>query len=162
MPPGGITTRIAELREVDEVAPVERQLHDFAVLDDVADFGVGRLQQRRRRLDDDLLGHALHAEREIERQRSADLEGERLLLGGEATQGRGDLPPADAERGKEVAPVRVGDALDHRAARRVGRGDGGPREAPRPTRRARTANLTGVELSERDRSVEQAQQQCCG
>ena len=41
---------VAELRQREEVAAVQRQLHDLAVLDDVADLGGGRLQQRRRRL----------------------------------------------------------------------------------------------------------------
>ena len=40
---------VAQLREREEVAAVQRELHDLAVLDDVADLGVRRLQQRRRR-----------------------------------------------------------------------------------------------------------------
>ena len=58
VPPGGMHDGVAQLRQRQEVAAVQRQLHDLAVLDDVADLGGRRLQQRRRRLDDDLLGHA--------------------------------------------------------------------------------------------------------
>ena len=47
---------VAQLGEREEVAAVQRQLHDLAVLDDVADLGVRRLQQRRSAVDPDLLG----------------------------------------------------------------------------------------------------------
>ena len=40
---------VAELRERHEVSPVERQLHDLPVFDDVADLRVGRLQEGSRR-----------------------------------------------------------------------------------------------------------------
>ena len=74
VPPGGMTTASLSCASAEEVAAVQRQLHDLAVLDDVADLGGGGLQQRRGRGDRDLLGQALHAERELERQRPADLE----------------------------------------------------------------------------------------
>ena len=51
--------RIAQLRESQKVSAVERKLNDLAVLDDVADFGVRRLEERRVDCDRDLLGEAL-------------------------------------------------------------------------------------------------------
>ena len=105
---------VAQLRQAEEVAAVQRQLHDLPVLDDVADLGGRRLQQRRRRLHDDLLGDALHAERELEVQRPPDLEDDAALgLRREPGQRRRDIPLPDAQRRKEEAAFAVGDALDH-------------------------------------------------
>jgi hypothetical protein len=49
-------------------------LHDFAVLDDVADLGGRGLQQRRGGLHHDLFGRSLDAQREIQGHRAADFE----------------------------------------------------------------------------------------
>ena len=43
--------RVAQLGELEELPAVERHLLDLAGLDDVADLGGGRLQQRRADLD---------------------------------------------------------------------------------------------------------------
>jgi hypothetical protein len=42
--------RIAQLREREKVASVQGELDDLAILDDVADFGASRFEQRRRPL----------------------------------------------------------------------------------------------------------------
>ena len=49
---------VGQLRQLDELPAVERQLLDLAVVDDVADFGVGRLQQRRDAGDRDVFACA--------------------------------------------------------------------------------------------------------
>ncbi len=153
---------VAELRQIDEVSSVEGQLHDLTILDDVADLGVGALQQWGARLDADLFGHRLHTEREVHGQRPTDFEGESLSLGSEARQRDGDIPLPDSERRKEVAPIRLGDTLHHRPGSGVSGGDSGPRQ--HTTRRVTddAADFTGVELSESGRNVQQAHEQYGG
>ena len=56
VPPGGIDDAVAQLRELQELPAVERQLHDLPVVDDVAHLGVGGLQQGPHAGDRDGLG----------------------------------------------------------------------------------------------------------
>ena len=64
---------VAQLRERQEVAAVQRELHDLAVLDDVADLGVRQLQKRRFRGHSDFFHRPADVEREIEIQRLPEL-----------------------------------------------------------------------------------------
>jgi hypothetical protein len=64
---------IAQLCEREKVASVERQLHDLLVLDHVADLGVACLKQRRAGRDPDFLDRSTDVEREVERDRLAQL-----------------------------------------------------------------------------------------
>ena len=85
-----------------------------------------------RRLDRDLLGEALNAERELERSASGRSRAPAsVVCVAKPLSVDGDLPLADAQRRKEEAPLVVGDALDHGAAGGVRRGDGGARAARR-------------------------------
>ncbi len=108
---------VAQLREREEIAPVERHLHDLPVLDDVADFRVGGPQQRFAAGHHDLLGDAAGLELEIDGQVLAEAQRD---VGSDGAPEPGELcgerVAAGPQRGQEVAPLAVGDALDARAA----------------------------------------------
>ena len=71
---------VAQLCEGQEVAPVQWQLHDLTVLDDVADFGRRDLQQGQGALHFDLLGQPLHPEREMKGHGTAHFENDLVDL----------------------------------------------------------------------------------
>ena len=149
---------VAQLGEREKVAAVQRQLHDFAVLDDIADLGGRRLQQRRDGLDDHLFGDALHAERELEIERAPDFEGDAAQrLRREPGHRHANVPLADPQRWKKKAALVVGDAFDRRAAGRVYRGDGCAGQHAARAVFDDPADLTGVELGKR--RAHRAQQQ---
>ena len=90
--------RIAQLGERQEVAPIQRQLHHLAVLDDVADLGRLRLEQRGGAVDYHLLGEALNTERELQAERPPNLEDNpHLHLRSKTAQRGGDVPGPNAQ-----------------------------------------------------------------
>jgi hypothetical protein len=107
--------RVRELRQGEEVAPVERKLDDLAAIDDVADLcGVG-LQQRRRGCDGDVLRNAFDGQHEVDVERAADIEHNALVRARrEARRRRRDVPLAGSERRQVEAPFGVGLPLDDR------------------------------------------------
>ena len=69
MPPGGIVDAVGQLRQLNELTAVERQLLDLAVVDDLRDLGVGRPQQRRVARHGDRVGELA----DLQRDRQLDL-----------------------------------------------------------------------------------------
>ena len=119
VPPGGSTTRVAQLRERKEIPAVQRQLHDLAVLDDVADLRVGT-QQRELAGHEHFLGDAARFELEIDRECLPQLERNARTNGSpESGELRRKAVPARANRREEIAALIIGDALDPRPAVQV-------------------------------------------
>jgi hypothetical protein len=111
---------IAQLGEAEKIAAVERELHDFAVLDDVADLRSRHLQQRQRALHVHLLGQALHAQCEVERERASDLDDDGVCLRLKTAETRFDRPRAEPQSRQKEAAIGIGRPLDHGTGRRMG------------------------------------------
>ena len=116
------------------------------VLDEVADFRAGDLQERQRALHVNLLAQALHAEREVERERAAHLDDDRAPLRGQASQTRFDGPRPNTKRGKKEAAFSIGHPLHDRPGRGVGRDDGRPRQHTTDAVADDAADFSGVDL----------------
>ena len=158
VPPGGMTTPSLSCASARKLRPFKRKLDDLPVLDDVADFGGGRLQQRHVHFDRHLLRQPLDTQREVQRHRPADFEYNVLDLWRESRMGDGDLPFADAECRKEEPPGVVGDATNCDTARGVPRGHCHPRNDGAGSVSDNAADFGSVGLSAGHRH-EQAQQQ---
>ena len=59
---GGNRYPVGELRQLDELPPVQRQLNDLPMIDDLADFGIRRVQQAQRCADGDRIRHRTDAQ----------------------------------------------------------------------------------------------------
>ena len=128
--PGGAGVGDAR-READEgvgIAVRRRQRRDAARVDDVAERGVGRLEQRRVGDDVDRFGRGAGGQREVDVQPVGDSQldfaarlGEALELGSDA------VGAGDEERRLEQAGI-IGDDGDRGAHRHVGDGDRGARD----------------------------------
>jgi len=147
---------ITQLRQIDEAPAIERQLHHLPILDDVADLRIGRLEQWSDPFDDNGLGHGLDTEGELESQRAATFEDERLLLSREAGHGGRDLPSSDPERWKEITTFGIGHPLHDGAAVRMRSRDGDTGQDCAGCVAHDPANLTGVELGEGKRRMQYA------
>ena len=138
---------VAQLRQRQQVAAVDRQLDDLAVLDDVADLGGRRLQEGRVGLDLHRFRDPEHPERELDVERAAHLEHDGEPPGREGSvQRRHQVPASDAKRREKEPAFTIGHARHGRAAVGMRRGHGrvGNR---RPRDVADDAgNLSGVDL----------------
>ena len=95
--------------ERDDVAAVHRQVLHALVVDQVRLRGIPRLDHRRARGDDDLLGEAADAEREIETHVRARRDLDVLLhLGLEAAHLHAESDSASGQRLQIEEPHRVG------------------------------------------------------
>ncbi len=139
--------RVAQLGQRQEVAAVERQLHDLAVFDDVADFGVGRLQQRRFRADDHRLGWPADLELEVEGDHLTDLEDQAgPHEAPEAGELGGDCVGADTQRRQQISSCLVRHSGDSRAALEMLRDNRGARQCSALRVAHDAGNLPGVGL----------------
>ena len=140
---------IAQLRQSEKVPAVQRNLHDLAVLDHVADFCGPALEERSAALDHDLFGKALHAERELQVETPADFERRLPGLWSKPWKRRPDLPQADSEGREEETPLGIRDTFDDGSGRGMSRGDNGSgKHAPGGILHD-AGNFTGIGLSAR-------------
>ena len=120
---------VGQLRQLDELAAVQRQLLDLPVVDDRGDFGIGGHEQRRFRDDGDLVRKLA----ELERDRDID-----LLARVEHQPAPDEAPEAgqldrqrvlpDRQRRHEEPAACVGDALEPGADGAVGNHDARARQ----------------------------------
>ena len=138
---------VAQLRQRQQAAAVDRQLDDLAVLDDVADFGGGRLQKGRVGLDLHGFRDPEHPERELDVDGAAQLEDDGQPPRREdSVQRRHQLPTADAKRREQEPAFPIGDARHGGAAVGMRRGD--DRVGNRRSRHVAddADNLSGIDL----------------
>ena len=107
----------AERHQLQVVAAVQRQLHDAPVLDDGADRGVGRLDERRLAGDGRHFRDCPQLDREVDARGLLHLQLEAARNGLEPFELGLDGVLARRQRGEVEQPDGIGD----RRARRVGR-----------------------------------------
>ncbi len=133
--------RIAQLGQGKEAPSIQRDLHYFAILDNIAYLGGRRLEQRKRRLNDHLLLEPLNPEHELEVQAATDVDHDALeRLRGKSGKCHGEVPLSQAQSRQEESPLCVGRPLHDRPAGAMRRRD----------QRARQHTTLGVEYDPPD------------
>ena len=115
-------------RQLDVVAPVQRKVHHFLVVDHLTLRRFVHRQQRGRRGHRHVLVHLAHFERQVHHRGLLDLEHDALAHHAlEAGRFRGHAIAADAQRHGLIAAVRARGGLGGDVGFEVGDGDGGGR-----------------------------------
>ncbi len=108
--PAGVDGRAGERDEVGDLAPLQRQLDDPFLLDDLADAGAAHVNQRRGRFHRHGLLEVADGERRVERRRRADLQHDAGLdVGAEALQRHFEPIGADRHVRHQPGAGLVGD-----------------------------------------------------
>jgi len=116
-PAGRQHDAVAQLRELEELPAVERQQRHLAVVDDVADLGGRRLQQRRHAGHRHRLGAIAERQRDRHVEPLPDLQRDvRSRHCTEAVETDGQRVLTDRQRGQEEAAAGVGGARDAQPA----------------------------------------------
>ena len=121
-PAGRHRDAVGQLRQLNELTAVERQLPDLAVVDDLRDLGIDRLQERRVARHGDRVGQLADGQGHWQFDFLSHLQGESLLreLAKPAEFGRNRVAAHRQCRQKEP-PAGIRGALDPQAARQVRR-----------------------------------------
>ena len=137
-----------------DVAGVQRQLEDAAVVDELADRAAARLEQRGVGPDFDFVGEIADFEGEVDDHRRVDLDGDGACRAAEALQARVDAILAGGQGQRRVAALDVRHDRVLLAGLLIGDGDVGARDTCAAHVFERPGDGAGERLCEEDRRAD--------